>query len=393
MTDYSGIKKYATVRQAEILDAVELYGSQRQAAKALGVNKSTVQGAVKAVEARAAIKGKFGATDLDIPDPYYLAKRTVHTIVDQKTGARVEAQSWDRWAPDTERMVELVKTFVQSLVEHVKPAPATKAPESVNEDLLCVYPLGDPHFGLYSWAEETGDDFSLDEAERVTKGAIDWLVSSAPSSKQAILLNLGDYFHADDSKNATPGHGNVLDVDTRYGKVMKVGLDSLIHCVDRLLEKHEQVAVWNIPGNHDPHASFALALAMASHYRNEPRVEVPLRSSLYWYHEFGKNLIASHHGHGAKPADLPLVMAADVPDMWGRTQHRVWHCGHIHHKTYKEHPGCDVETHRTLAGKDAWHAGKGYRSKRDSNVIVYHREFGEVQRTRCDIQMIASFVS
>jgi hypothetical protein len=54
----------------------------------------------------------------------------------------------------------------------------------------------------------------------------------------------------------------------------------------------------------------------------------------------------------------------------------------------KEHPGCDVEVHRTLAGTDAWHAGKGYRSKRDMQVIVYHRDLGEVQRNRFDPAML-----
>lgn len=391
MTDYSEIRPFAqTDRQREILDAVILHGSQRKAAEALGVARNTVDECVKRVEGYAAVKGYSPQHDMTrtVPDAYVV--KGVSTYYDADGNPRGQ---WVKSSLDNEKLGEAVKAMVQSMIEHIKPAPATPAPEHVTDELLCVYPLGDPHFGLYSWGEETGDDFSLEEAERVTKGAIDWLVNSAPPSKQALLLNLGDAFHADDSKNATPGHGHALDVDTRYGKVMKAGVDALIHCVDRMLEKHESVLVWNVPGNHDPHASFALALAMASHFRNEPRVEVPLRVSLYWYHEFGKNLIASHHGHGSKAADLPLLMATDVPEMWGRTEHRVWHCGHIHHKTYKEHPGCDVETHRTLAGKDAWHAGRGYRSKRDSNVIVYHREFGEVQRTRCDIQMIASFVA
>lgn len=86
--------------------------------------------------------------------------------------------------------------------------------------------------------------------------------------------------------------------------------------------------------------------------------------------------------------DLPLIMAADRKEDWGATMHRVWHCGHIHHKTAKEFPGCVVETHRTLAASDAWHAGKGYRSKRDLNAIVYHAEHGEIQRSRFDVGMM-----
>jgi hypothetical protein len=82
-------------------------------------------------------------------------------------------------------------------------------------------------------------------------------------------------------------------------------------------------------------------------------------------------------------------MAADRPQDWGLTTERHWYCGHIHHKDHdKEHPGVTIETFRTLAPKDAWHAGQGYRSGRDMHCIVHHREFGELERHRCGIAMI-----
>lgn len=262
-------------------------------------------------------------------------------------------------------------------------------PSYSDDDLLTVYPIGDPHFGLHSWAPETGENFNLKEAERVTYAAVDRLVTAAAASGTAILLNLGDFFHADDSRNETPGHSNRLDVDGRYMKIVQVGMRTMVACVRRLLEKHARVIVRNVPGNHDPHLALLLSVTMDAFFRNEPRVTVDLSPSLYWYYRFGKVLIGAHHGHGAKPADLPLLMAADRPEDWGMTAHRHWLTGHIHHWTGKEHPGVIVESFRTLATKDAWHAGKGYRSGRDMNVITYHREFGEIQRTRCDIAQLA----
>ena len=35
----------------------------------------------------------------------------------------------------------------------------------------------------------------------------------------------------------------------------------------------------------------------------------------------------------------------------------------------------------------AWHAGQGYRAKKDMSVIIYHRYFGEMQRSRFDVSM------
>ena len=99
--------------------------------------------------------------------------------------------------------------------------------------------------------------------------------------------------------------------------------------------------------------------------------------------------IASTHGDQARPDQLPSVMAADRPEDWGLTKHRYWYVGHVHHKSVKEHPGCVVETFRTLAARDAWHDGKGYRAGRDMCLIVHHRQHGEVERHRCDIGLVS----
>ena len=96
-------------------------------------------------------------------------------------------------------------------------------------------------------------------------------------------------------------------------------------------------------------------------------------------------LLGSTHGDGAKLADLPLIMATDAPEDWAAAKFRHWHCGHFHHDQMKEHPGCSVETHRTLAAGDAWHRHEGYRSGRDMKAIVYHREQGEITRLRCGV--------
>jgi hypothetical protein len=82
------------------------------------------------------------------------------------------------------------------------------------------------------------------------------------------------------------------------------------------------------------------------------------------------------------------IMAADEPEKWGETKHRYWYVGHVHHQDVKEYRGGVVEYFRTLAARDAWHAGQGYRAGRDMRLIVHHREFGEIERHRADIGML-----
>jgi hypothetical protein len=99
-------------------------------------------------------------------------------------------------------------------------------------------------------------------------------------------------------------------------------------------------------------------------------------------------LIGTTHGDTCKFPKLAGVMAADKPKAWGRTKHRYWYTGHFHSSKVEEYPGVLCEQFRTLAAKDAYTAGAGYRSGRDMRVIVLHKEFGETERHRVDVMQL-----
>lgn len=298
-------------------------------------------------------------------------------------------RTWERQSPDQARFGEQFLAFVE---EASRPllglAPFVAPPASQDGKLLAVYPIGDHHHGMRADPDETSDAYDGKISRHRLISSVDYLVDKAPNAESALLLNLGDYYHINDSSETTPASNNKMDTDNRFGKVFDTGAMNLIACVLRLLEKHNTVHVWNMRGNHDPDAAMALSVAMAFYFHNEPRVVVDRGTSLFKFMRFGSNLIASHHGHGAKPEALPLLMAVDRKQDWAETEYRVWHVGHFHHKSIKEHPGCDIEIHRTLAGTDAWHHGKGYRSRREMQMIVYHFETGEAWRTRFDPKML-----
>jgi hypothetical protein len=81
-------------------------------------------------------------------------------------------------------------------------------------------------------------------------------------------------------------------------------------------------------------------------------------------------------------------MAVDQPEAWGQTVYRYITTGHIHHDVVKELQGVRVESLRTLAAKDTYHAMKGYRSLRDTRAAAYHREYGEFQRHTVSAAML-----
>jgi len=273
------------------------------------------------------------------------------------------------------------ETLARLMIEIPAIMPARKgkieAPRGpAADDLLAVYPLGDPHVGLLAWAPETGADFDLKICEDLMTAAMRDLVLRGPRASRALIINLGDFFHSDQGKGHTTNGDHHLDVDGRAPRVLAVGLRIMYTLIDAALEHHERVDVDTRIGNHDGYTALMLQLAIQAYYRNEPRVHVEPTIAHRSYLEFGACLIGSTHGDRAKGQDLESLMASERPEAWGRTRHRYWYTGHVHHQTVKEYRGCVIESFRTLAARDSWHAGQGYVSGRDMHRIVLHSEHG-----------------
>jgi hypothetical protein len=381
--EYEGLKQFCvTPKQREKLDAVYKHGSQRAAATALGVSKTTVQEAMASIRRRAAYKGFAPEIGMDHPqaEGWGLNATTGLYKFDNTTGERHKILEWVKASPEKEQNIQLIRDYVATLMEDVpartKIAPPVPTPI---DTILPAFVLGDPHCGMYAWADEAGDDYNLDIWSRQHRAAIHQLIDQAPVSQECIIVNLGDFFHAKNNDNRTQS-GHALDVDTRYSKVFREGCATFEYMIDEALRKYMHVTAYVTEGNHDKESAFALAEVLRAYYRNEDRVTIKGGTAPREYHEFGVNFIGITHGHTAKPATLPAVMAAEQPEAWGRTKTRRWFVGHFHHQDRKEYPGCIVEIFPTLAGKDAWHNEMGYSSERAMTCVIFNRHTGEKGR-------------
>lgn len=329
------------------------------------------------VAARYEVSREKSSVQAVIPEGHRL--RGVSTL--QGPDGAIKAQ-WVKTTKDPETPEEILQRLLRELPADVplRRPRAVPAPTLCDSDLLAVYPLGDPHVGMLSWAPETGGDFDLEICEDLLVGAMCDLVLRGPRAERALVLNLGDFFHADQGEGRTTHGHHALDVDGRAPKVLAVGMRIMTALIDATLEHHKSVTVDNRIGNHDGYTSLMLSIALGAHYRNEPRVSIPATTAHRSYYEHGKCLIGITHGDKAKPAALGAIMAAERAELWGRSTHRMWYTGHVHHRVVEEQRGCTVESFRTLAGRDAWHAGQGYVSGRDMHRIVLHTTRGEVSR-------------
>lgn len=300
------------------------------------------------------------------------------TLYDDQGNIKLQ---WIKTDVEKQKAADTIRELIDSYVENL-PTFEKKSYEVTyaSEDLMAVYPLGDPHIGMKAYKEESGDDWDLQIAQEVLCGAFDRLVKTAPNCKKAVIVNLGDYFHRDNVAGVTERHKHTLDTDGNYLMMVDTGLKIMIQMIDSALEHHEQVHVVTAIGNHDDTGAMFLQSALKHMYKNEPRVSIDFTSSVFQYFGHGKCFFGVHHGHTCKADKLPLVMATDRPTEWGAAKFRYWLTGHVHHDHRKEYSGCSVESFRTLASKDSYAYSGGYRAEQDCKALVIHKDFGEVER-------------
>ncbi len=393
MNKYERLKEFCkTERQIELIDALFKIDNVKKASKSIGMSERGAFRMLASIRKRQASvgKGEHFVADLHLENTGLGVKGTTTRLDrDKETGEMVIGAQYIKTDRTTEDRIEAMRGAISEIVEEVRGTEKkVKSPKIVNKDCMAVYNIGDAHIGMLAHRDESGDDFDLKIAESDLIGVMRRLVDSAPPSETAVIIDVGDFFHADNQSNETSGNKNKLDVDGRWHKVLKVGLNVMVELVREALKKHKKVIVKNIQGNHNEHSATFLAAYTAAKFENEPRVEVDELPSRFWYYQFGKVLIGSTHGHTVKPQDLGEIMACDCEDIWSSTRHRYWYTGHVHHDQVKEYRTYKFESFRTLAAKDAWHAGSGYRSGRDMKCIVHHKDYGEVQRHTVNLAML-----
>ena len=312
------------------------------------------------------------------PPPDGFRTQGVSTLYDADGEVRAR---WVKDRLDADKQEQLARAAIDGLLEPVYgKAKPKNPPKTDTKDILSLYPIADCHLGMYAYRKETGEDYDLEKGELAILGAMEQSVDSTPSSDQAIIAQLGDFLHMDDSKNVTPGSGHQLDVDTRFTKVVEVGVRALRHAVDMALEKHKAVRLIIRPGNHDPSSTPLLRAAMCGYFHNEPRVTVDDCLLPITAFQFGKTLLGFTHGDRPKPAGMVGCLSTDYRALWGNSTHCYIHHGHLHNRRVFEEQECLVECHRAITAKDRWTAEMGFRSGRDMQAITYHHETGERHR-------------
>ena len=162
------------------------------------------------------------------------------TLYDEQGNVKLQ---WVKTDVPRQNQLDAFTEAVDNITARINQPTTVLVPDIANEmsDLLSIYTIGDAHIGLLAWGPESGEDNDLLIAEARHIKAMELLVAQSRPTQEAFIVDVGDFFHSDNTKNRTAASGHSLDVDGRYAKVLELGLYLTTKLIDLALAKHETV--------------------------------------------------------------------------------------------------------------------------------------------------------
>lgn len=374
-----GIKRFATPRQAEIIDAYNESGqSSTKAGLLLGINSRTVRHAIQQVKRKAADRGFESDDGRNYPGPYgHVVSGYSELVKADPDDPLNRIVYWVKTNRKIADQLDECRTAIEAMVDDLPRLPkSTYQGTTKDKNHFAVVPIGDPHIGLRTWSREVGIDWDVPIAMRVFSKVFARLFQRTPDTDEAIIFNSGDFFHADNIRGETERSGHKLDLDGRPAYWIDAGVQIMRLIIDMALAKYKRVHFINTAGNHDDILGLSLGIAIKHIYGNDPRVTCQIDPAAFKFLARGKVLLGFCHGHTCRLSSLPGKMADDESKLWGETTYRHWFTGHVHHNQwlqFKEHPGCTVESIGIIPPRDAYAYGAAYGAKRGTQLCIFDK--------------------
>lgn len=276
---------------------------------------------------------------------------------------------------------ELRDEMIEEMKKYAPKYPKIKRGK-LEPHLLLIDPA-DIHINKLALKEETGEDYTMQIAvERVHQAVDEILEKALPYKIEKIMLNIGnDVLHTDNKSSTTAG--TLQDMETMWHRAFKVARKMYVEIIEKLVQHADVHVVYN-PSNHDYYSGFMLADALYCWFHNHKNITWDIEIRHRKYFTYGKNLIGTSHGDGAKENDLPMLMATEAED-WSNTKYRYIYLHHIHHKKQIKYIIGDkqqvtIEYMRSPSAPDGWHDRNGYRAVKSIEGFIHHKDNGQVAR-------------
>jgi hypothetical protein len=262
--------------------------------------------------------------------------------------------------------VESIKQEIEQFAATYSPSVSRKPNKLLKNPVAYEISLPDIHYGKLH-------DFDLTQVEQQYMNVVQDLVRKASGLDiERFILPIGNDGMNSEGMRGTTTKGTPQQ-DSGGWKDTFRGYWQLITTAVNFLKERAPVDIIVISGNHDYERMFYAGDVLAGWYRNDTNVSVDNSYSSRKYYEYGKNMLMFTHGDKEKPADMPLIMATENPEMFARTEHREVHCGHLHKEMVNEYRGIKVRFIPSICPNDEWHKQMGYEAKRTGQAYIWNK--------------------
>lgn len=274
---------------------------------------------------------------------------------------------------------KLQSHLVESLQEFAPKFIKLKRLKKTKSYLLVLDPA-DIHIGKLCDAFEVGESYNNQIAVQRVLAGVKGILQKVSSFKIDKILFIGgnDILHIDNAKRTTTA-GTPQDTDGMWYSNFLIAKQLYVDVLEILITVADVHFTFN-PSNHDYTNGFFLANVVETYFKNCDNITFDCSMAHRKAFKYGKNLIGTTHGDGAKQADLPLLMAVEFSKEWSETKHRYIYTHHVHHKTSKDYAGITVESLRSPSGTDSWHHRNGYHSTKAVEAFLHCKENGQIAR-------------
>lgn len=280
---------------------------------------------------------------------------------------------------EEDKQTEFVENLIKSLKEHSPKYKKINRDKSKDGHLLVIDPA-DVHVGKLCTIFETGVEYNSQIAVKRCLEGVDGILqkSNGFNIDKICFIGGNDILHVDNAKNTTTS-GTYQDASGMWYENFLMAKKLYVDILEKLVSIADVHFVFN-PSNHDYTNGFFLADVIKTHFKDCKNITFDCSIAHRKYFTYGKNLIGTTHGDGAKQNDLGSLMSIESKKDWANAEHRYFYTHHVHHKTAKDFINVVVESLRSPSPADSWHHRNGYVNQPAIEGFIHSKNFGQVCR-------------
>lgn len=265
--------------------------------------------------------------------------------------------------------IESIKEEIELFARKYSPVVKEVSQEPRIDPVAYEISLPDIHYGKLH-------NLTLEEVEEEYMAVVEDLWRKAAGLDiERFILPIGNDGMNSEGLRGTTTKGTPQQDSAGWKETFRGYWQLMVRAID-FLKDRSPVDVIVVSGNHDFERMFYIGDVLAGWYHNDPNVTVDNSYESRKYYEYGTNMIMFTHGDKEKPADMPLIMATEQPEMFARTRCREVHCGHLHKEMVNEYRGIKVRFVPSICPNDEWHKQMGYEAKRTGQAYIWNKQRG-----------------